>query len=70
MFEIASNDDVAGSIAFKTWTDDEGFHHPVGGWQGGASGWQLANKTVERDPKGNYFPDVSGWMIEDPSLVC
>ena len=65
MFEIASNDASTGSIAFKTWADDEGFQHPVGGWQGGASGWMLANKTVEQDPDLNYFPDVSGWLIEN-----
>ena len=37
MFEIASNDAATGSVEFKTWTDKDGYKHPVGGWQGGTA---------------------------------
>eukprot|EP01043_Picozoa_sp_COSAG02_P002412 COSAG02_NODE_55_length_43887_cov_30.660364_33_plen_712_part_00 len=63
MFELDTNDATTGSVAFKTWTDPDGFAHPVGGWQGGR-GWQVGNKTEFLDPTSNYL-SAGGWMIEN-----
>ena len=63
MFELDTNDPATGSVAFKTWTDPDGFTHPVGGWQGGR-GWQVGNKTQFLDPTSNYLV-AGGWMIEN-----
>jgi len=63
MFEIESNDPTKNEVAFKTWTDGDGFEHPVGGWQGGR-GWQVGNVTEFNTPGSDYL-SAGGWMIEN-----
>ena len=63
MFEIASIDAAASSVKYKTWTDADGFDHPVGGWQGGR-GWQVGNSTEFTIPDSDYL-SAGGWMIEN-----
>ena len=67
MFEIASNDPATGSVKFSTWTDGDGFEHPVGGWQGGR-GWEVGNTTVMKDPNGNYLH--GGLSLHLPASAC
>ena len=62
-------EDIENILKFKTWTDEQGFEHPVGGWQGGR-GWQVGNTTVMAhvDKPGDGYPSYlqgGGWMIEN-----
>lgn len=62
MFELESNDAAAGSVTFATWVDEQGFEHPVGGWQGGR-GWQVRGDQINN--KTGVYLLAGKWMIEN-----